>query len=161
MPSNAFGSWLTRPLEILAASLLGVLMALTCVDVAGRYLLNAPVDGATELTRLLMAGVIFAALPAVSRDQEHVSVDLLDGVFPRRLLRLRHVLINLVCGLCLAAVAWRAWLLAVRHGRYGDTTEFLQIPVAPVVYFISVMCALTAILLLLAGVLGRPKEQAF
>ena len=42
------------------------LMALTCVDVVGRYFFNAPLDGATELTQIMLGIVVFAILPLVS-----------------------------------------------------------------------------------------------
>ena len=121
-------------------------MLLTCVDVAGRYLFLAPVQGATELTRLLMAGIIFAALPVVSQRQDHISVDLLDAVFPKGLIIVRQILVNALCAIAMAVICWRVWILAGRALRYGDQTEFLQIPVYPVVYFIALMCAIAALM---------------
>ena len=120
-------------------------MVLTCIDVMGRYLFNAPLQGATELTRLLMAGIIFAALPAVCLREDHVTVDLLDTLTPKWLVRARQLVINLTCTVILAVISWRVWLLAERAGQYGDRTEYLQIPVAPVVYFIALMCAMAAL----------------
>ena len=137
--------WLTRPLALLGAILLFTLMVLTCIDVMGRYLFNAPLQGATELTRLLMGGIIFAALPAVCLREDHVTVDLLDTLTPKWLVRARQLVINLTCTVILAVISWRVWLLAERAGQYGDRTEYLQIPVAPVVYFIALMCAMAAL----------------
>ncbi|MCB1810118.1 MAG: TRAP transporter small permease, partial [Candidatus Competibacteraceae bacterium] len=94
--------WLTRPLALLGAILLFALMVLTCIDVMGRYLFNAPLQGATELTRLLMAGIIFAALPAVCLREDHVTVDLLDTLTPKWLVRARQLVINLTCTVILA-----------------------------------------------------------
>ena len=51
---------------------------MTCIDVVGRYFLNSPLDGATELTQLMMGLIVFAILPTVCYREEHVSVDLLD-----------------------------------------------------------------------------------
>jgi TRAP-type transport system small permease protein len=142
---QGLGYWLTRPLEVVAAVLLFALMVMTCIDVVGRYLFNAPLNGATELTRLLMAGIIFAALPAVNLRENHVTVDLLDPFVPSILMRMRQLLINLLSAIILAVISWRVWLLAERAGQYGDRTEFLQIPVAPVVYAIALMCAVAAL----------------
>ena len=118
---------------------------MTCIDVVGRYLFNAPLNGATELTRLLMAGIIFAALPAVGLREDHVTVDLIDPIFPKFLLRVRQFFINFISMVILTVVSWRVWLLAKRAEQYGDRTEFLQIPVAPFVFFIAAMCALAAV----------------
>jgi TRAP-type C4-dicarboxylate transport system permease small subunit len=142
-------SWLTLPLDAVAALILFALMLMTCIDVLGRYLFNAPLNGATELTELMMAGIIFAALPVVGRREQHINVDLLDSITPRVLVNIRQTLINTIAAVAMAVICWRVWILAARHAEYGDRTEFLQIPVAPVVYFISVMCALAALLLIL------------
>lgn len=138
---------LVRLLEGLAALNLLALMVLTCVDVTGRYLFNAPLDGAVELTRLLMAAVIFSALPVVSWREQHVSVDLMDLVFPRRWINARQAAMNAVAAVALAVVAWRVWILAARAAEYGDETEYLEIPLAPFAYFMSVMSAVTALAL--------------
>ena len=49
----------------IAAAILLAMLLLTCADVIGRYLLNAPINGKTELTRFMMAGLIACALPVI------------------------------------------------------------------------------------------------
>ena len=49
-----------------SALLLFILMMLTLVDVAGRNLIRQPVPGASELTEILLALVIFLMLPRVA-----------------------------------------------------------------------------------------------
>ena len=142
------GGAILRLLQWLGGATLFCLMAMTCIDVAGRYLFNAPLDGATELTRLMMAVIIFAVLPLVSWREEHVSVDLLDQVFPRRLVNARQLLLNLIGAVALGVVSWRVWILAERAAQYGDFTEYLEIPLAPFSYFMSAMSAVTALALL-------------
>lgn len=139
---------LDRLPQALAAVSLFALMAMTCIDVVGRYLLNAPLDGATELTRLMMAVIVFAVLPVVSWHEQHISVDLLDNVFPNGLVNLRQMAMNMVAAVALGAIAWRIWALAERTAEYGDTTEYLNIPLAPMMFFISLMSGVTALALL-------------
>ena len=85
------GAWLDRVLGAAAAVLLFCLMALTTVDVIGRYLFNRPLRGAFEITELLLLTLIFAGLPLVSRADEHVTMDFIDRLLgatrPRVLLR--------------------------------------------------------------------------
>lgn len=140
--------WINLFLEGVAGAMLFVLMAMTCIDVAGRYLLNQPLDGATELTRLLMAVIVFAVLPVVSWREQHVSVDLLDNVFPKPLVGWRQGLLSLICSLAMAGLCYRIWALAWRAQEYGDVTEYLRIPLFPVILFISLLCGLTAVVLL-------------
>ena len=97
-PRGAFG--LRAALAVLGGVLLMALMGMTVTDVIGRYLFNAPLRGATELTELLLAAVVFLGLPAVALADEHVTVDLVtdrmpaaDRTSPRAsILRNRHAL---------------------------------------------------------------------
>ena len=50
------------------------LVALTVADVIGRYVLNAPLPGAFELTELMLGALVFAALPIAAFSEEHVEM---------------------------------------------------------------------------------------
>jgi len=63
-------------LDWAAASLMFLLMAMTCVDVAGRYFFNRPLPGGLELTEITMVLLVFAGLPIVTTAREHVTVDI-------------------------------------------------------------------------------------
>ena len=121
------------------------LMAMTCIDVVGRYFFNSPLDGATELTQLMLGIIVFAVLPSVCRTEEHVSVDLLDIWFPDRWINVRQIILNLAMAIIMTVVTWRVWIRATRMAEYGDTTEFLAIPYAPITFFISIMSGIAAI----------------
>jgi len=138
--SNLLG-WLT---DGLSAVVLFALMVMTCIDVFGREILGAPLNGATELTQLMMGAIVFAVLPVVSLREEHITVDLLDKWFPRRLAPPRQVILNLLAGIMMAVVCWRVWVIGEFQMDYGDGTEFLRIPLGPVSYFISIMSGITA-----------------
>lgn len=142
-PNKLFG-WLT---DGLSAFVLFALMVMTCIDVFGRELLNTPLNGATELTQLMMGVIVFAVLPVVSLREEHITVDLLDRWFPRRLAPSRQVILNLMAGIMMAVVCWRVWIIGQFQIEYGDGTEFLQIPLGPISYFISILSGVTALAL--------------
>ena len=55
-----------------SALVLFALMAMTCIDVVGRYFFNSPLDGATELTQLMMGLIVFAILPTVCLSLIHI-----------------------------------------------------------------------------------------
>ena len=128
-----------------AAVVLFLLMLVTFVDVVGREALSAPLPGGFEITELMMALLIFTALPATSWREEHVVIDLLDAVTPRALARCRPVIMNLVSGGVVAIISWQTLTLARELEGYNEVTEILQIPVAPIVYLIGVMSAVTAL----------------
>jgi TRAP-type C4-dicarboxylate transport system permease small subunit len=153
------GVWLDRVLGAAAAILLFCLMAVTTVDVIGRYLLNWPLRGGFEITELLLLTLIFAGLPLVSRADEHVTMDFIDAILGDRGRRLIRRLVDLVCGLIILGLAWRVYVKAGKIAGYGDTTEVLLIPVGPFVYFMALMVAVTAIVHIIKAFLPGAPEQ--
>ena len=130
------------------------LMVMTFSDVVLRSVANAPLSAATELTRILMAVIVFSITPMVSTSGQHVAVDLTDPVFDRLgLARLRDGVIYLVCGALLYWPLNRVWVLAERGRDFGDVTEYLNIPVFYVGWFIALSLAVTMVAMLITGVL--------
>jgi TRAP-type C4-dicarboxylate transport system permease small subunit len=103
------------------------MMLLTVADVTLRAAFNAPVRGVYELVELLLAGVFFLALPAVFLRDEHIVVDLIDGVAPRGVPVLRRTADILAVGL-LVVMAWQGWLAARDTLAFGDITAELGLP---------------------------------
>jgi TRAP-type transport system small permease protein len=140
---------LLRTLETLcglvAATALFAIMVLTMVDVGGRKLQGASVPGSLEMTELLMVAVIFGALPLVSLRDEHVAFDSLDRWLPSWVLRGQRLVIDVLCCFALAGLAWLMWDKAGHMASYGDTTSQLKLPLAPVVYAMSLLIGLTAL----------------
>lgn len=141
--------WAVRLLGVAGAVLLFGMMTLTFVDVWGRYVFDAPIPGGFEITELMMATLIFAGLPLVTRGDEHVTVDLFDKFFPKALARGRDAVVALVCAVMMGILSWRMWIKASEQAEYGDQTAALLIPVAPVSFFMSVSCAFVCVLLLI------------
>ena len=143
---------LAAPAITVASVAIFALMVLTFCDVVLRSAFNAPIEAATELTRITMAIVVFSALPIVSARDEHITVDLADPIFRRfRLERLRDGLVATVSGAMLFWPALRVADLAKRHKNFGDVTEYLAIPTFYIEYFISGMTFATALVLILRG----------
>jgi TRAP-type C4-dicarboxylate transport system permease small subunit len=134
---------------LLAAAALFGIMWLTLVDVGGRKLLSTSVPGSLELTELLMVVVIFGALPLVALRGEHVVFDSIDPLLAARMRRVQGVVIDGLCALLLAGMAWLMWIKAGNMLEYGDTTAQLKIPQPPFVYAMSVLCGLTGLVHLL------------
>ena len=131
-------------------------MVLTFFDVGGRKFASASIPGSLELTELLMVVVIFAALPLVSIKREHVVFDSLDHVLSPTLRQLQTVLVNLLCGCLLLALAYLMWRTAGEFADAGETTAQLKLGKAPFIYGMSVLCGLTGLVHLLRFGLRRP-----
>ncbi len=128
----------------LAAVALFAIMWLTLVDVSGRKFFSASLPGSLEVTELLMVVVIFAGLPLVSLRGEHVVFDSFDAFLPRWLLRMQQSLID---GLCAAALAGVAWLMAAKGSQmleYGDKTQQLGLTLGYFVYLMSALIFVAA-----------------
>lgn len=146
---------LEQALIYLACLALFSLMLLTFSDVILRSAFDSPVESATELTRLLMAIMVFSVLPAVSIRNEHIVVDLLDHLIGTGwLAKLKSSLISLLCGGMLLWPAQRVIVLAERARDYGDVTEYLHIPQFYIAWFIAIMTFVTAILLIIQGLMS-------
>jgi TRAP-type C4-dicarboxylate transport system permease small subunit len=127
----------------IAALALFAIMLLTLADVTGRKLASSSLPGALELTELLMVTVIFAALPLVSLAGEHVVFDSLDRVLPAAVRRVQQALVDALCAAALFGLAWLMWVKAGQMASYGDTTAQLKLSLAPFVYGMGVLCAVT------------------
>ncbi len=141
--------WLTVPLDVLASIVLFAMVVLNCADVIGREVFNSPVFGATELTRLMIPLIVFAAVPIVGYREEHISVDLIDLVYPKSAINPRQIGLNIITMLLMAGVCYQLYFAALDAKEYTEMTEDLSIGLWNIYYFISVMAGLTAILLLL------------
>mgnify|MGYP000350826488 CR=1 FL=1 len=129
------------------------LMMMTFADVILRSTINAPIEAATELTRMSIAVVVFASMPVLSMNGGHISVDLIDPLFSKMgLLRIRDSAMAIVCGVLLWWPANRVVDLAERSRSYGDTTEYLNWPVFYIGYFIAIMTFASMVALILRGV---------
>ena len=139
---------------ILASVSLFILMIMTFCDVILRSVFNAPIEAATELTRILMAILVFSVLPVISTTNGHIAVDLTDGIFNRlHLSRVRDLVIYVVSGAMLYWPVQRVWILAERARDYGDVTEYLSIPTYLIGWFITLSVAVTAVVMIATGLL--------
>ena len=146
--TRALAALLRAPLLVATASAclsLAGIMTLMVTDVIARHLLNAPVPGAAELIELLMALLVFSALPLTTLRREHIQVDLFTALIPISFRRIAGMLANAVAGAIMAFIAWRLYDKTVEILGFGDTTAFLRLPLAPVAGVMTAMAALTAL----------------
>ncbi len=131
-------------LRLISAIVMFLMMSVTFVDVIGRYLLSLPLPGSSEITQVLMAGVIALAIPMVSAHRQHVKMALFENAI--RGLAKRVLSIGTYFGSACVLV-----LMAILLWQQGDTlhamrstTIFLQLPLAPSAYVLSIFTGITA-----------------
>ena len=136
---------------VAAGLLIAGLIGVTVADVVGRYALGAPLPGAFELTELMVAALVFAALPLTTEAGEHVSVELIDPALGDRGRALLDLLVGLVSAGALGLLAWRLGATAARLSADGATSATLLVPLAPLGWFAAVCSALSAVAAALRG----------
>lgn len=136
------------------------MMLLTFLDVVLRSVANAPITGAAELTEVLLAAVVFLALPVASFDDRHISVDLVDAALGERAIRVRDAFINILFGVLLFWPVTACWEGAMRTVGYGEVTLYLRLPVGIIAAGITLGLAAGAAAMILRGLLLalRPAE---
>ena len=144
--------WLAFFLEAVSSLVLFFLMALTCVDVVGRYLFNSPLHGGTEMTEIGLAVMVFAAMPVITWRGGHIVVDLLDRFLGSKIVKALSLFAALVMSTSLYFLAWRIFELGERSIRRGVVTEFLAMPSGYVVQYIAIMSWATALGMITYGV---------
>ena len=148
-----------KVLGFLAALVLMLLMIITFIDVLGRYLFSAPLPGAFELTEIMMAMLIFAGLPLVSRANQHVTVNLIVGILSPIILHLQRLITQAIMAVILAVMAWRMWIKAEEMLEQGDETAYLLLPIAPVAFFMTLMMAVSTLIVAIQFIrIFRSKE---
>lgn len=146
-------------LEWVSSLLLFAMMALTFVDVVGRYLFAAPVFGGSEILSAMLAFTIFAGLGITNARDDHIVLELFDHHVRRFGGRTYDVVIQ---GFSIAAMALIAWVLteaALEAWDYDTRSYVLGIPAWITVTGISAL-AILSVATQIAGVVLMLRRPA-
>jgi len=119
---------LSRLLGYVATVMLGCMMTLTVADVFMRYVFNAPITGATEVSELMMVIVVFPALAWIAVDRSHIRVDMLVVKWPRRVQLIVEIITLLLALATFAIVTWQSFLESM---EVRMATSLLEVPESP------------------------------
>lgn len=139
--------WPYTVLKLLAATAIFAMAALTFVDVIGRYVFNAPIPGTFEIVGLLLGVVTFAALPLVTRDRAHITVDLFDHLIKGGFRRVQQLVVLVASAAVIGFFAERLLATAVDEYRADYVTEYFGISRAPLLVVLSILSAVTCAIL--------------
>lgn len=122
-----------------------LIVGLTFVEVFMRYLFAQPIRGAEEIIQFAMGTMIFAALPLITARRGHVTVSLIEDAVKGSLKRSIDVIVD-VCSLAaVSLIAWRLLVDAMGRIDSADATVVLNWPRAPLVFAMSALAAVTAL----------------
>lgn len=149
-PRSGFGK-LTVALSIAGTVLIVVMAVAVNCDILGRELLNRPVPGVTEFLGLSIVSVVFLQIANTSREERHISNDLIMSAVSLRHPRLAifiYGLFQLVGAILFVLVVWFVVPIFVENyqgGYYKGTVGYIEIPVWPFVGTVIVGAAAAAI----------------
>ena len=120
--------WAARFFGLAAAVFLIAMMMVTVADVGLRSLFNIPITGTFDLVELFLVASVFLAIPGTFLRDEHVVVDVIDHVAPRRFTNaLRWIGTVLTLGF-LVVMLTQMISPAEDTVEFGDVTLGLGIP---------------------------------
>lgn len=159
MIGRAF-SMLVATLNSAGGVLIFALVVIINVDIASRFLFNAPIDGVTELVELSIVAIVFLQLSDAVRNGRLTRSDGLFAKIRDKSPRVGHIL-GLVFDLAgalffatLVAGSVPRFVDAWERGYYAGNQGIVVIPVWPV-RLVIVIGAVTVILVFLSLVAGH------
>ncbi len=138
-----------RIFEVISGAVLALMMFLTAVDVALRYVFNSPIPGALELVEYMMAVMVPFALTVTAFHKAHIGVDLIMERFPKNIRVYVSCFTHFLLLALYAAITWRCFLNIGEQYHSGLTSSVLLIPQYPFVVSITVAFALLTLITLM------------
>ena len=136
------------------------LVGLTVVSVFWRYLLNDPIFGITDISRMSLAVIVAGSLAYGARHGAFVHVDILKAVGGRRLTRYTDVLVRLG-GIAIVGAATWALRDEARCGfECGEFTDNLEIVHTPFYWLLALAMAAYGLILVCELLVGLAHFNA-
>jgi TRAP-type C4-dicarboxylate transport system permease small subunit len=117
-------AWLQKPIDLMfwASLLAGVLMMLhVTVDVGGRYLLNRPLDGTTEIVAVYyMVMIAYAPWAYIASRDNHIVAGIFQHFGTPRTDFWLEIVVKVFTGFCVAVFTYQTSIQAMRQTRAGE-----------------------------------------
>jgi TRAP-type transport system small permease protein len=113
------------------------MMLLTVCDVTGRYIFNAPITGAYEVTETMMVTIVFFFIAYTQAEKGHIAVDLVVIRLPDKI----RVLVQLIThGLSLCIFLLILWMNILRWLELmarNEHTPIIHLPISPFLLIVA------------------------
>ena len=129
--------WLQKPIDLLlwiglAAGFL--MMVHVTIDVTGRYLLNRPLEGTTEIVAAYyMVVVAYAPWAWIASRDNHIVAGMFQHIGTPRFDFWLEILVKIFTAVCVAVFTYQTYLTALRQTQSGEVwlAGTMYIPVWP------------------------------
>ncbi|MBU6498622.1 MAG: TRAP transporter small permease [Rhodospirillales bacterium] len=148
--------------ETLAACFLAFVTALTFVAVVLRYVFSWTIPDSYDASRLLLGVMIFWGIAVTGYRGDHITVELLYNVVPRRGRHVLDVLATLFTLLCMAVFTWAMLGKVLDAYHSGETTFDLHVPLWPAfgLAWVGLFGGVLLLVVRLLRVIRRPASVA-
>jgi TRAP-type transport system small permease protein len=143
----------------LSAAAIAALVAITVVDVGGRYLFNKPLLGGVEISEFLLVILSFAALAYAERRNAHIAVDFFTTHLPPRVQRVLDAFAALLGVVFWGCVGWRALAHAERVRVAQEVSLSWLVPTYPFYLAVTLGSAMLVLLLVVRMLRGAFEEH--
>lgn len=153
-------SLLTHFLACLAGLAMLLMMFHVMADVAGKYLLHAPVPSTAEVVAnyYMIAGV-FLSLAWVEATGSSIAVDLIYDMVPASVQRCLYKFGQLMTMIFYLGLGWFSWDVAVRAWRVTETVDGIwRIIIWPAKFMLPLGLAIAVAVLILKIIYGQKAE---
>ena len=131
-----------RALAAIAAAAGAAIFAFILAAVVMRYVVSAPFRFTEELSGLLLAMMVFLAMPLALVRDLNIRVTLVTDAMPRMARRVAWIASELILVAFAAIFAWQSWNLTEFHLRLGLRSEQARLELWP---WLAVMTACVAL----------------
>lgn len=137
-------------MKIMGAVFLMGMVALTCVDVIGRFF-GHPIFGSIELVIFMAALSVATALPYTHQVKAHIGVEILVRLFSKRVQTIMDLFTGFLSLGLFALVTWRMAVYAHTIQKSGEVSMTLEFPEYVLIYTVS-FCFLIFFLLIIQDI---------
>ena len=159
--TSSFLTRIIQVLEVLSSIVLAAMMLLTFVDVIGRYLLGAPVFGASEMISTMLALVIFMGLGIANARDKHIVVELFDSRIRALAPGFYDVVVQGFSILSMCLIVYVLFEQAIETAHTGATTSVLEWPLAWITGTVAVLAALSVVSQILGLLTGANQPNKY
>lgn len=116
-----------------------LIMLAVVVDVAGRFLFNNPIHGATELCELLLVAMVFFGLALTQQNRQNYAIDVAARHLPAGLQWVLDLLGYLFCLAVALVLAWFGTNMAFNSYERGESGfGIIPFPIWPARFVLAV-----------------------
>jgi TRAP-type C4-dicarboxylate transport system permease small subunit len=133
---------------------------LTFLDVFARYLLRSPIKGTQEIVELLMVLVLYEGMAYGTYKNQHIRVDSLTSLLPRKVQTVLTGLGSWMCILISAPITVQLFRNGLKNfRRLNIATGTLKIPLAPFYILASIGCTFLTFEFFISGIKNFIKKR--